>query len=143
MRIEVVPFEDWHYMVMDVRKEDDLDLRGADLGDLFEGWKTCETVLVDGEPAFFYGSLVENGRGYLWAVTSHFVDKMPLYCTRRARARVREMFQQGAYVVEAYCHKANARGLRWLRRGLGMSVVGEMDADRWWLSVKPEDVRYV
>lgn len=140
MQITTVPFEDSHFYRMRLREEDAADLIGADVSKLLREWRETgtETAMLDGDPAFIFGSCIrKDGNGYLWAVATPLVDKCALYATKRTRARVQEMFVQGAKQVEAYCHKSNERALRWLTKGIGMRVMGDLDESRYWLVITP------
>lgn len=140
MEITTEPFEATHFYGMTLRPEDAADLEGADIHKLIKEWKSThsETAFVDGVPAFLFGSkLDKNGHGYLWAVASPLADKCALYATKRTRARIQGLFVEGAKMVEAYCHKDNARALRWLTKGLGMTIMGDLDAKRYWLMIQP------
>lgn len=143
-----MPFHPEHYARLRLREEDAADLSGMAAGSLVSAWSGGNTVLIRREPAFLYGSVLDDGVGLIWAVTSPLIERLFLLVTRIGRVRIQALFDAGAHRVEAYCHRENRRSLRWLTRGLGFTVEGLMrrsgpnGQDRYLLSVLPEEWRY-
>lgn len=149
MRVTQAPFEAAHFLRMPLRHEDEADLAGLNFTDLCDSWAAGTTVLLDDEPAFFYGTDLDEGVGMIWAVTSPQTDLLPLFITRLARARIQGLFNAGAHRVEAYCHKDNRRSLRWLTESLGFTIEGLMRKsgpnaqDRYLMSLLPGEATYI
>lgn len=105
-------------------------------------------MLMCREPAIIYSSVLDEGVGLIWAVTSPLTERLSLLVTRLGRTHIQALFDAGAHRVEAYCHRENRRSLRWLTRSLGFTVEGLMrrsgpnGQDRYLLSVLPEEWRY-
>lgn len=147
MNIKVVPFEPGHFGRMILREEDAEDLKGIPAADLCASWRNFSTVMLDGSPAFLFGTELDGGSGVIYAITSPSVDRLGLFITKLARFEIAGLFDQGAHRVEAYCHARNMRSLNWLTKSLGMTIEGLMRKsgpnaqDRYLLSILPHEVK--
>lgn len=150
MDVKIVLYEPRHWIRFNIRAEDDADLNGIPMRDIFNGTNLLcwRTVLIGSDPAFFFKTELEDGVGTINAITSPLVDQIPLLITRLGRSKIKRLFEQGAHRVEAYCHAGNERSLRWLTRSLGMTIEGLMRQsgpnaqDRYLLSILPGEVHY-
>lgn len=146
--VRIVSFVPEHYGRLRLRPEDAADLTGIQASTLISGWKNGNTLLLGDEPVMIFGSLMDEGVGLIWAVTSPLIARFSLLVTRLGRVHIQSLFDAGAHRVEAYCHKNNTRSLGWLTRSLGMSVEGLMRRsgsnaqDRYLLSALPDDWPY-
>lgn len=144
--IQIVPFTPEHFQRIRLRVEDAADLSGIDADALVRGWADGRTILKGGEVMFFYGYVNNGGVVTFWAVTGERTGELGLFLTRLARAGIRELLAAGAHRIEAYCHHANRRSLRWLTKSLGMRVEGLVRKsgpnrqDRFLLSIVEDDI---
>ena len=125
-KLRIEDFEPGHFARLRLRKEDSLDLAGIEPESLFSSWKGGRTVFLGQEPAMVYGYWEKSGTAGIWALTTPFLNRFPLFVTRLARTGIEGLFQCGNHRVETYCHSRNARSFAWLTRSLGFRVEGLM-----------------
>ena len=128
MHIETVPFLPEHFYVLELREIDALDINGLDMEQYFELWQAngTKTIFVNGQVAGIFGSLTNTGVGLIYGLSADIVSCIPVFLTKTIKVLINALFATGCHRVEAYCHRDNARSVRWLTRTLGFEVEGLM-----------------